>query len=133
MTKIYEDGSFQLFGMDADIYSDLYKSVFGSRPRGEQIFTSFEQLDDEWDNLQQYLEVNQIQDKKCAEHGWKTLVKDIKANITLGAKTKKDSLRWIADANNTHIDEDGIDYLLFLYGINVDVSAYTNKLKEFSR
>ena len=130
MTQIYADGSFQLYGLDAAIYSDVYKSAHGFRPRGEIVFTSIEELDNEWDKLQQYIEVNQIQDKECAEAGWDKLVSDIERNTTIGAKSKRDAFRWIADANDTEVDMYGVDYILFVYGINVDPYGYIKKLKD---
>ena len=130
MTTVYETGSFQLFGLDAAIYSDVYKSACGSRPRGETIFLSIEDLEKTWAYLTQCVEENQIQEKKYAESGWDKLVGDIERNTTIGAKSKRDAFRWIADANDTEVDMYGVDYILFVYGINVDPYGYIKKLKD---
>lgn len=54
---------------DGDIYSDLYKDVYGSRPRGA-MFDSIEAFDEDFKFLSQQLDQIIIEDRVAKEERW---------------------------------------------------------------
>ena len=87
------------YTFDENIYSDLYKEVYGSRPRGDIFYTS----DDAgkqaiWDNLIQEHEEKMAEDKIAEDANIKNFEDWCARLIELGATDRRTAIRWIVQS-----------------------------------
>lgn len=97
----------------ASIYSDLYKSVYGFRPRHvntEQMTEA--ELEAELDALE--LEGKVVFDQQKTDQAAAVVLaeKRIADTIASGAKDRVDALRWIHQAEDTNGDDEFLCYTL---------------------
>ncbi len=85
---------------DGSIYSDLYKDVYGFRPRGVT-FESVEKFQRSWDYLVEQLEANQAAERVAQAENVKAFEARIVETISLGAGDRETAIRWILDAEET--------------------------------
>jgi hypothetical protein len=98
---------------DVDVYSDLYKDVYGVRPRMGLGDRTASQLDAIWDRLlAAHDEEMAAEERREAEaiFRWDDLVAE---NMNLGARDYATAVRWIMQAS----DEDDIEFLLWQHGV----------------
>lgn len=109
---------------DADVYSDLYKEVYGSRPRMSLGHLSGAELDAEWDMLCDRHEVMMENDRLMYLANQKNLEIKISDTVKLGAKTRARALRWIFQG--WEIEEDleryGANYLSYFCSIPTQIA-----------
>lgn len=79
-------------------YSDLYKDLYGFRPRGSNIWDNYEALGEEITYL--HSELERVIEREKAEQvaavaAFEQRVNDI---IALGAESREDAIHWIAQA-----------------------------------
>lgn len=77
-------------------YSDLYKDVYGFRPRGGNIWNDYEALGKEIESL--YVELERVIEREKAEQAIAvtTFEQRVSEITTLGAGTRERAIRWIA-------------------------------------
>jgi hypothetical protein len=118
--------NFVLNSQDADFYSDLFKSVYGFRPRGPLInFPSQERFDEEVQCLidESNLQLEQEErDFKAALERYETRIDGLMKSFSL---TRKDAIRWDMQAEGH--EEWDMDAYLYYQGLNCSDS---NRIME---
>lgn len=111
---------------DENIVSDLYKDVYGCRPR-EQFWASWTDMSDderqaEWDYLCDALDrviAEEKADRACADIAWQTRMADLMRNHGIDLAT---AIRWDMQAEDIHEDDqDPIGYYAWSQGISREV------------
>ena len=108
--------------------SDLYKDVYGVRPRGHNFNEySNEELETYVDELSERLKEVEEEESKFEKECEVAFEKEIQITMDLGAKDKWTALRWIYEGD----DEYGnMDYDYFLWGRGISYTEYGNKIKK---
>lgn len=77
-------------------YSDLYKDVYGFRPRGSAIWDNYEALGQEIEYL--YGELERVVEREKAEQviAVAAFEQRVSETIATGAGSREDAIRWIA-------------------------------------
>ena len=91
-----------MFTFDDNLYSDLYKDVYGFRPRGcadAWNKMSDEEKQVEWDHLCKQLEYVMAEEKLREQEAIKSFEGRIVACISVGAKDRKEAIGWIVDSS----------------------------------
>ena len=108
------------FNYSNDCFSDLYKDVYGFRPRGTimEDWDSMEPVQKQayWDELCAELEANTISEKQQAENAvakFKARVQDV---IGLGANDRKTALSWITGSETFYHSQD-VEHFVWEQGI----------------
>ena len=87
------------FTYSDDCFSDLHKEVYGFRPRGSLMDDwndrTPRQKQELWNALCDELEVNTKREREQELEDVAQVEKNIKAYIALGARDRKDALRWM--------------------------------------
>lgn len=89
-------------------YSDLYKDVYGFRPRGfTNGWNDYQALKDEMEYL--YAELARVVEREKAEQAIAVAAFEqrVSETIALGAGTRENAIRWIAQGIN-EADPDGV-------------------------
>lgn len=107
-------------------YSDLYKDVYGFRPRGSAIWDNYEALGEEINYLYVQLERVMEEDKAREEECTKAFEVRVAETIALGAGTREDAIRWIAQG----IDDADPDGVCYTFGLPF---GYLGKVWLFER
>jgi hypothetical protein len=118
----------QEFNELASIYSDLYKDVYGFRPRAmalcacdypshDALFESMSHLRRMMDGLNAYAPTVFDAEERQREACVKSFEKTIAANISYGARNRSDAIAWICDSydvqnNNSTYGWEHLEYLL---------------------
>ena len=106
--------------------SDLYKDVYGIRPRGYNFnaFTDAE-LNEFWNDLIEQLDRNNIEEEIAAKESIVAMELSIKQLINNGAATEATALRWLLTGycqdylnDNNYITGYDIDGFLYNYGLS---------------
>ena len=98
---------------DGDIYSDLYKDVYGSRPRYAQ-FRDLEDFQDDYDFLCNQLDEQIEEDRVRQESNFDKFVARVEETMQLVAGTTRErAIEIIADAEG--ISKDQFDF----YGLEI--------------
>jgi hypothetical protein len=98
---------------DGDIYSDLYKDVYGSRPRYAQ-FRDLEEFQDDYDFLCNRLDEQIEEDRVRQESNFDKFVARVEETMQLVAGTTRErAIEIIADAEG--ISKDQFDF----YGLEI--------------
>lgn len=90
-------------------YSDLYKDVYGFRPRGCVFWDNYEALGAEIEYLYGQLERVIAEEKEREEQCVKAFEQRVLDTIALGAGTRETAIRWIAEGVG-YADPDFICY-----------------------
>lgn len=91
----------------AGIYSDVYKSIHGFRPRWMNFSEmTLEQLEKAVKELDEEYELHAQQEKLREQYSIGVFESRIKSLIECGAKTRETAIRWLHDACDTHGDND---------------------------
>lgn len=90
---------------DGDIYSDLYKDVYGSRPRGAT-FESVEEFDKDFKFLSKQLDEELNRERKEQESRWNDFLNRIEAvkQLVVDCDTER-AIRIIAESEDVTEDE----------------------------
>lgn len=122
----YAEGSVCMIADDC--YSDLYKDVFGTRPRNWNVWRSVEAFDYEYGNLVSLLSDSITNEKKAEESAFANWIADIHATARKVRATVGDVIRWQFDAEGLKVrDKSDRDYFCFLRGFGYDMSAVIAK------
>lgn len=97
-----------------NIYSDMYKDVYGFRPFVDVSNWRMEDFDKEFEFLRKEMEIQLIEDKKIEERNIAEFENTVTLMIRSGAKDRNTAIRWLHEAEDTDGDN---DYLCFLKGI----------------
>lgn len=94
-------------------FSDLFKDVYGFRPRGYGCWNDAEALKAEIESL--YVELDHViaREKEQEEIAVAAFEKRVAETITMGAGTREDAIRWIAQGMGD-ADPDSVCYELGL-------------------
>lgn len=103
-------------------YSDLYKDVYGFRPRGGNIWNDAEALSEEISYL--CIQLERVMQEDADRQA--IAVADFEQRVTDSAGTREDAIRWIAQA----MDNPDPDFLCYDLGIPY---GYLGKLWLFER
>lgn len=102
--------------------SDLYKDVYGTRPRNWDFNAmSFEELTDFVNSLSEQAEEQDRQEKEWAEICLVEFKKSLQNVIDSGAGDRKTALRWMLQGDmgdDTELDLYAIEYFTMKRGIN---------------
>ena len=108
------------FTYSNDCFSDLYKDVYGFRPRGNAMdnwdLMGPTRKQAYWDELCAELEANNISEKQQAENAvakFKARVQDV---IGLGANDRKTALSWITGSETFYHSQD-VEHFVWEQGI----------------
>lgn len=108
------------FNYSNDCFSDLYKDVYGFRPRGNAMdnwdLMGPTRKQAYWDELCAELEANTISEKQQAENAvakFKARVQDV---IGLGANDRKTALSWITGSETFYHSQD-VEHFVWEQGI----------------
>ena len=108
------------FNYSDDCFSDLYKDVYGFRPRGNAMdnwdLMGPTRKQAYWDELCAELEANTISEKQQAENAvakFKARVQDV---IGLGANDRKTALSWITGSETFYHSQD-VEHFVWEQGI----------------
>ena len=108
------------FTYSNDCFSDLYKDVYGFRPRGNAMdnwdLMGPTRKQAYWDELCAELEANTISEKQQAENAvakFKARVQDV---IGLGANDRKTALSWITGSETFYHSQD-VEHFVWEQGI----------------
>lgn len=124
---VYADGAFVLFGNDAAMFSDMYKSAYGCRPLFENIYYSIESVDKEFALLQRQCEAVWDEEEKASQAGFQRLVSRMDELVAMGAGTPRNALRWLLQSiGEKYMDDYSVGFLLYHFGI----STYTDSIKK---
>lgn len=117
----YANGSVCMFADDC--YSDLYKDVFGSRPRGWNVWASVEAFDAAYENLVSMLGDSIKNDKQAEETAYAEWISNVHATARKVCAKVGDVIRWQFDAEgiNVHNKQDR-EYFCFLRGFSYNMS-----------
>ena len=121
---------------DELILSDLYKDVYGSRPR-ELFWNAWNRMNTvernaEWTRLCADLEREIAEDDERHARKLRELLSDLRATMRSGAKTWRQALGWLIAADSDHFDI-YIDDEQFLYSCGIgsrNVSAIFKRYGE---
>ncbi len=112
--------------------SDLYKDVYGSRPRNWNFNAmSFEELTDFVNDLSEQSEEQSRQEKEWAEICLVEFKKSLQNVIDSGAGDRKTALRWMLQGDmgdDTQLDMYAIEYFTMKRGI--DTLSYGESLEK---
>lgn len=101
------------YSFDNDCYSDLYKDVYGFRPRGAYeawATMSDDEKQAEWDRLCERLCEVMAAQKEEERHAIVEFEKRVANVIAAGAGDRETALRWIMDASDSDGDWDYLCY-----------------------
>lgn len=100
-------------------FSDLYKDVYGFRPRGHRFYDS-ETTDKErqeiWLATEKTLELNMIQEAQEEQERVEDFKQLIQKTIDLGASNEDEALKWLTQNENFYHSQD-VDHFVWEYGI----------------
>jgi hypothetical protein len=103
------------YTFDENTYSDLYKDVYGFRPRNDGFFNSSDdEKQDIWDYLLEELDRVIAMEEKREQAAIVEFEKLVQETMAMGAKTRKTAIRWLADSFDKY---DDFGYMCFEYGI----------------
>ena len=112
--------------------SDLYKDVYGTRPRNWNFeIMSFEELTDFVNDLSKMSEEQEKQEKEWGEKCVVEFNKKLQEVIDLGAGDRKTALTWMLQGDmgdDTELDPYAIDYFTMKRGI--DTLSYGESLEK---
>ena len=112
--------------------SDLYKDVYGTRPRNWNFeIMSFEELTDFVNDLSEQSEEQSRQEKEWAEICLVEFKKSLQNVIDSGAGDRKTALRWMLQGDmgdDTQLDMYAIEYFTMKRGI--DTLSYGESLEK---
>jgi hypothetical protein len=98
---------------DGDIYSDLYKDVYGSRPRGTT-FESLEEFDKDFDFLAKCLEGQMAEERVQQARNFDAFIKRVEETMqSVSGTTRERAIEIIADAEG--ISKEQFDF----YGLEI--------------
>lgn len=119
--ETYAEGSICMFADDC--YSDLYKDVFGSRPRGWNVWASVEAFDAEYANLVSMLGDSIDEQKQAEESAYAMWIAGVHATASKVRAKVGDIIRWQFDAEGIQINnKQDREYFCFLRGFNYGMS-----------
>ena len=99
-----------------NLISDLHKDARGYRPTANYFDwfdgLSADQAENEWNSLHDELVASQQERESIKQKNMRNFIARIKENRKLGARTIKDAIRWILDADNLKAE----DYNSWDYG-----------------
>lgn len=100
------------FTYDEDTFSDLYKDVYGFRPRGHRFYDATpEEKQEIWDDLCDSLDREIINDRRRYWEAGVRFEKRVEETIKAGAGDRETAIRWIKDAEDVLGDYDEDDAL----------------------
>ena len=111
-----------MYTYDDNTFSDLFKEVYGFRPRTDSWadWTSRtpRQKQELWNALCDELEVVMLREKLAKDRKTQNFENRVKETLSLGAKTRKDAIRWIFQADNIDTtDGQFAGYACYLLGL----------------
>jgi len=112
-----------MYTYDDNTFSDLHKEVYGFRPRtdGWADWTSRtpRQKQELWNALCDELEDVMKEEKLAKDRKTQNFENRVKETLSLGAKTRKDAIRWIFQADNINTTDVRFDagYACYLLGL----------------
>lgn len=108
------------------IYSDMYKDVYGMRPRHDMTFKTEDDCRAEMDRLQKQIDRDIEEDRALEEQAWQL----VRGRITACAVAK--NCTW-QEALRTLVEFDGaydVDEFMFNYGVNYRVALKVIRLLD---
>jgi len=122
-----------MYTFDENIFSDMYKEAFGSRPRSHRFYdpeTSADEKQIIWDQVAESAQ-DSINEEECFHYARGIDFENrITKTIALGAKDREDAIRWILDGED--LDEMdfryGGGYICFHFGLSY--ADYEAELKQ---
>lgn len=122
----YAEGSICMIADDC--YSDLYKDVFGSRPRNWNAWRSVEAFDADYANLVRMLSDSINDQKQAEESAYANWIADVHATARKVRAKVGDVIRWQFDAEGLKVrDKSERDYFCFLRGFGYEMSEVIAK------
>jgi len=106
------------FTYDENLYSDLYKEVYGVRPRGGEWMTATPERKQEiWDQLCAAHEVAMDDYEREQNEGIDLFETLIQNTVNYGARTYADAVKWVTQTVPDYADDDPIGYLECEYNL----------------
>ena len=105
---------------DENIFSDLYKDVYGSRPRGHEFYEAFPDRKQEiWDRLLDAHEWEMEESRKREAAAVAQFRETLQKIIATGASDEATAIRWLLDGQEfTLYDyQYGADYISYFFGL----------------
>lgn len=106
------------------MYSDMYKDVYGVRPRFDQSDWTVEDYDREFVALQQELKFQEADDKIREAEAIDRFEGIIEYSIKLGAGSRETAIRWIMNG------EQDVPYFEFCEGLPYGYIAKTSDIEQ---
>ena len=116
------------FTYDEDSFSDLYKDVYGFRPRQNPFYnpeTTPEERQQIWDSLCEDLDRENKRIEEERQINTIDFEKIVQQNIKMGSVDRKTAIQWLVDAEGDDFYDYG--YMEYNYGL-----PYGYIAKEFS-
>lgn len=120
---------FILSGEDASIYSDLYKDVYGVRPRNF-VFSSVEEYKKTLNDLNEDLNCQLEQEQKIQEKNWAKFVKHVEMVQQTTNCDRKQALLYIADGEGLREDLKFYGWETLEYEYNIKYGSIKEWLDE---
>lgn len=106
--------SAQQFAYDDDTYSDLYKDVYGFRPRGSTYgrwaAMTCEEKQEEWNSLCESLDRVIKEEEARKQEAILAFEQRVDATIACGAENRETAIRWIRQTVEWAYDWDHVCY-----------------------
>ena len=114
---------------DFSIYSDMYKDVYGFRPRDFNRWISLtnEERNQELDRLQNSINEDIKREREFEVLTISTFEDKIADLIALGADSRETAIRWYIDGS---IEDDHNDWDYVLYRLNLPTWKYCEEFKS---
>ena len=106
---------------DESIFSDLYKDVYGTRPRTHEFYKASDARKQEiWEDLCISLEDSLAEIKRVEAESLVEFTARIEQLMTLGATSKAQAIKWLLEADNfsEHDLAYGPDYVCFHFNLS---------------
>lgn len=117
------------FTYDEDIFSDLYKDVYGFRPRSHRFYdASPAEKQAIWDDLLVELDREVQAQRELEESNIVDFERLVAQNIEMGAVDRKTAVKWMIDAEDDLYAEGDLDYFKYLYGLPYGYDVYEGKM-----
>lgn len=92
------------YTFDEDTVSDLHKDAYGFRPRegfwSHWNLSTMDEKQEIWDGLIRALKATMAEEQAAEEAAVAAFESQIVENMSMGAKTRTDAVRWILDSLN---------------------------------
>jgi hypothetical protein len=116
------------------LLSDFHKDAFGFRPTHYQVWWTEEELQAEYDRLDEICQVNMAEEKIRNDAEQVRFEELIQETINHGAGDRKTALRWLIQGEGLNIEyRQDVEHFFWMQGIGWENSdTYKSEIAEFS-